>query len=110
MKIASRSLLAWLIFLSLGCKQSAPSASQAATPAQPAAAAAAPAPIAPDVPSGVDAERDKQLAEEVRAIIDAWFNSSPELTSDGKTVVFTSNRDGLPQLYAADLASPRSPA
>ncbi len=39
-------------------------------------------------------------------LVDAFVNSEAILTRDGKRVVFVSNRDGLPQLYIADVASP----
>ncbi len=42
--------------------------------------------------------------------MDAFLNTEAFLSRDGKRVIFTSNRDGLPQLYIADAARPDSPA
>jgi hypothetical protein len=62
----------------------------------------------PDVPGGADAARDAELAKVATPIIDTTLNTQPQLTRDGKRVVFVSNRDGLPQLYIAD--KPDAPA
>jgi dipeptidyl aminopeptidase/acylaminoacyl peptidase len=64
----------------------------------------------PDVPLGKREVRDAELAEAAGKIVDAYTNSEPMLSRDGKRLVFVSNRDGLPQLYAADPAKPESPA
>jgi hypothetical protein len=64
----------------------------------------------PDVPSGADAARDAELAKVAASIIDTTVNTQPQLTRDGKRVVFVSNRDGLPQLYIADAGKPDAPA
>lgn len=82
----------------------------AAPPAQPAKPAAPVADATPDVPSGADAARDAELAKAATTVIDAFTNNEPQLTRDGKRVVFGSNRDGLPQLYVADADKPEGPA
>src|SRR4051812_35632308 len=76
-----------------------PETSAASHPAEPAKAAppaAAPAVVdaTPDVPSGADAARDAELAKAATGVIDAFINSEPVFTRDGKHVVFVSNRDG----------------
>lgn len=80
----------------------------AATPAP--AGAAKQALVAPDVPSGKDSARDTELAKRAAGFIDAFSNSDPVLSPDGKRMVFVSNRDGLPQLYVGDPARPSAPA
>lgn len=64
----------------------------------------------PDVPSGVDAARIAGLSRQAAPLVDAFLNTEAILTRDGQRVIFVSNRDGLPQLYAADAARPDSPA
>jgi dipeptidyl aminopeptidase/acylaminoacyl peptidase len=64
----------------------------------------------PDTPSGADAARDTELAKAAATVFDAFVNGEPQLTRDGKRIVFMSNRDGLPQLYVADAARPDAPA
>lgn len=73
------------------------------TPASPAADAT------PD-PYRADDSRDTRLAKAASAVLEAFANSQPWFTRDGKKVVFTSDRDGLPQLYLADAAKPDAPA
>src|SRR4029079_17235502 len=87
-------------------------------PAKPVEEAAKPPPAAapavvdatPDTPSAVHAARDAELAKAVTPIIDAYTNFEPELTRDGKRLVFASTRDGLPQLYVSDASKPDAPA
>lgn len=69
-----------------------------------------PEPVAPDVPSGADAARIAELARKAEPLVDAFINTEPQLTRDGKRVLFVSNRDGLPQVYVADALRPDSPA
>jgi dipeptidyl aminopeptidase/acylaminoacyl peptidase len=64
----------------------------------------------PDVPLGKREVRDDELAAAATKILNAFANSEPALTRDGKRVLFVSNRDGLPQLYLADATKPESPA
>ncbi len=64
----------------------------------------------PDKPAGAAAARDAELAKGAAALLDAFVNSAPTLSRDGKKVIFTSNRDGLPQLYVADAAKVDGPA
>jgi dipeptidyl aminopeptidase/acylaminoacyl peptidase len=79
-------------------------------PAAPPVTAPAAVDATPDVPSGADAARDAELAKAATAVLDAFSNSEPVFTRDGKRIVFVSNRDGLPQLYIADAARPDAPA
>jgi dipeptidyl aminopeptidase/acylaminoacyl peptidase len=53
--------------------------------------------------------RDGALRPTADAILGAHNNGSAHLTRSG-TLVFLSNRDGLPQLYVADAAHPDAPA
>ena len=62
--------------------------------------------VAPDAPAAADAARVAELSEKARAIVDAYTNNEPPSLADGKKVVFVSNRDGLPQLYLAELDQP----
>lgn len=62
--------------------------------------------VAPDAPAPGDAPRVAELSEKARVIVEAHSDFEPAFTPDGKKVVFVSNRDGLPQLYSADLAQP----
>jgi dipeptidyl aminopeptidase/acylaminoacyl peptidase len=64
----------------------------------------------PDMPAGAAAARDAELAKVAASLLDAFMNMSPVLSRDGKKVVFSSNRDGWPQLYVADSAKPDAPA
>jgi dipeptidyl aminopeptidase/acylaminoacyl peptidase len=77
-----------------------------------AALLAQPAPqaelVPPDPPS--DSPRVAELAKQFAAIVDAFENQEAVFSRDGKTVVFVSTRDGLPQLYAADASRPEAPA
>jgi dipeptidyl aminopeptidase/acylaminoacyl peptidase len=66
--------------------------------------------VTEDVPSGAAAQRDGELEKQAAKFVDAFWNSSPELTPDGKRVAFVSNRDGLPQLYVADVGQPEAAA
>jgi len=111
---------AWILFVAACSGPSKPTTtSTEPTPPEPIAKPGvepeqpAPAPVVvdakPDVPSGAAAQRDAELAKQVAGFIDAFNNSEPILTRDGKKVVFVSNRDGLPQLYIADVAKPDAP-
>jgi dipeptidyl aminopeptidase/acylaminoacyl peptidase len=62
----------------------------------------------PTTPSGEAAKRDAELAAKVAGYVDAFTNSDPAFTRDGKHTVFVSSRDGLPQLYIA--GKPEEPA
>ncbi|MFL5347232.1 MAG: prolyl oligopeptidase family serine peptidase [Hyalangium sp.] len=62
------------------------------------------------MPSGADAARDAELRRKAAPLVDAFTNSEAMLSRDGKRVLFTSNRDGLPQIYVADAARLDSPA
>jgi dipeptidyl aminopeptidase/acylaminoacyl peptidase len=110
------TLLASLVCVS-GCAAKQPAPPSAAPPhAPPPAAAEAtkppPPPVThePDVPRGEAAARVADLAQRARAIVAVFNTSNARLTPDRKTVVFTSNRDGLPALYTADARDPASKA
>jgi dipeptidyl aminopeptidase/acylaminoacyl peptidase len=64
----------------------------------------------PDVPTGAVAARDAALAAQAAPIVDAFVNSSGRLVPGGKELVFRSNRDGLNQLYVAEMGRPDAPA
>src|SRR5262245_53650782 len=97
-----------------------PAAAQAAAPSNPAPAlpsaiAAAPQPsspsvLPPDTLAGPAADRVSELATKAAPLVDAFLNLNGLFTRDGKRVLITSNRDGLPQLYIANAARPDSPA
>jgi dipeptidyl aminopeptidase/acylaminoacyl peptidase len=59
--------------------------------------------VAPDAPAPADATRVAELAAKAQKIVDAYSDSEPAHTPDGKSVVFVSNREKLPQLYVARL-------
>ena len=65
-------------------------------------------PVLPD-PAGGSA-REAELSKQAAAIIDAFTDGSAAYSRDGRRIVFSSNRDGLPQLYVADAGRPESPA
>ena len=71
-------------------------------------AQANPPPLPPDRPSG--SAREAELAKTITAIEDAFADSAPVLSRDGRTLIFSSFRDGLPQLYAAPADQPEAPA
>lgn len=99
-----------------GASSAAPVASEPAAAAAPSGANAPasaeknPAVVAEDVPSGAAAQRDGELEKQAAKFVDAFWNSSPEFTPDGKRVAFVSNRDGLPQIYVADVDQPEAAA
>ena len=84
------------------------SASLVAGPALGAEPAAAPR-VEPD-PAPPAGARAAELTSVIEAVFDAFTNSSPALTRDGKSVLFISNRDGLPQLYLAPFDQPEAAA
>ena len=97
-----------------GLEPGAPPASMAQTaPAQAPSPNKSAQPIAnnePDVPTGAAAARDAVLAKMAAGWIDAFSNTHPVLSRDGKKIIFLSNRDGLAQVYVADAAKPEAPA
>jgi dipeptidyl aminopeptidase/acylaminoacyl peptidase len=64
--------------------------------------------VAPDVPAAADAARDAELARKAALFIDLPADTQPRLLPDGHRFTFISTRDGLPQLYLADLAQPEA--
>ncbi|EAU64517.1 S9 family peptidase [Stigmatella aurantiaca] len=96
-------------------RPSSPEAPVAVSPAPLAAegtppAESSPAPVAPDTATGAEAARIEAFSRQVTPYVDAFVNSEALFTRDGKQVLFVSSRDGLPQVYRADAASPTSPA
>ncbi|HVY45912.1 MAG TPA: S9 family peptidase [Minicystis sp.] len=112
MRIASTLLLVPLFAACAAEPTPAPVEPAAPPPAPSAAPSAAPAPEAnadPDVPSAADKAVEAQRAPLATALVDAFTNSAPFFTRDGKRVLFTSNRDGAPELYLGDVAAPSAP-
>jgi hypothetical protein len=64
----------------------------------------------PDVPSGAAAARDGELARTAGAFIDVFVNTAPVFSREGRKIIFTSDREGWPQLYLADIEKPDAPA
>jgi hypothetical protein len=60
--------------------------------------------------SDADNALDKALAPKIGAIIDAYGNFDAHLSPDGKKFFFRSNRDGVGELYIADVGKPTEPA
>ena len=114
-------LVAWSFLLLASCGGSPPpqpakTTTSASTPPPSATTVAAPAPsepasgpVAPDVPSGAAAQRDGVLVSDAERIVATFSNGDPSLSLDGKKVVFRSNRDGLSQLYLAEVGKPDAP-
>ncbi len=63
----------------------------------------------PTVLSTAQRQKDAAAAPRVRALLDAFENTSGVLSPDGKQLLFRSNRDGLPELYLGDVARPGAP-
>ncbi|MFH1436459.1 MAG: prolyl oligopeptidase family serine peptidase, partial [Pseudomonadota bacterium] len=53
--------------------------------------------------------RDSELAEAASALIDLHVNHSHDISADGKTITFVSDRDGLSQVYLAQVDKPKDP-
>jgi dipeptidyl aminopeptidase/acylaminoacyl peptidase len=81
-----------------------------ASPVPPAASPSAQVSAAPDTPSGDAARKVADYAARIEPVVSAFSNGDATLTPDGKKLVFTSNRDGLAQLYVADAGAPDAPA
>lgn len=54
--------------------------------------------------------RDDAAAPRVRELLDAYANFGGVLSPDGTKLLFRSDRDGIPELYLADVAHPDAPA
>jgi dipeptidyl aminopeptidase/acylaminoacyl peptidase len=80
----------------------------ASTASSNASAQPKPEVVEADTPSGDDAKRDAELTADAAGIFEAFANTMPKLTPDGKKVVFKSNRDGIPQLYVSEVAKPEA--
>src|SRR6187551_175470 len=50
----------------------------------------------PDTPGGDAAKREAELAVRLAPFVDAFTNTEPSFTADGKQLLFVSNRDGVP--------------
>lgn len=87
-----------------GCLSPAPTPATTAPPAAPPTVANG---AASDV-AAADAHAIEELSKHAAIVLGAYGNSSPRIGSDGRTLVFLSNRDGATQLYAADGLVPRS--
>jgi dipeptidyl aminopeptidase/acylaminoacyl peptidase len=86
-----------------------PAAQSEDAKAPPGAGAPVAVDATPDRPSAAHAAREAELAKTITTVIDAFSNGQPQLTRDGKRVVYQSNRDGLGQLYVADTGKPDAP-
>lgn len=99
-----------LPFLVLALSLSACGPAGAPTEVPSAAASAAPA-LANGEASAVtaaDATAVADLEKHATQILNAFGNRAPHLSYDGRTLVFSSNRDGAWQIYTADALAPRS--
>jgi dipeptidyl aminopeptidase/acylaminoacyl peptidase len=69
--------------------------------------------VGPTIRAPAQLARDGELAVRAAAVIDAFQNRiagfGGALANDGRTLVFGSTRDGSPQLYLGDPASPGAP-
>jgi dipeptidyl aminopeptidase/acylaminoacyl peptidase len=98
----------------LACAGAPPSpTAPASTPAPvvkaPPSAVSRPAPEATSAPTELTAAqiaRDAELVPKATAFLAAFSNSGAHLTRSG-AVLFTSNRDGISQLYVGDIAHPK---
>jgi hypothetical protein len=88
----------------------APTAAQPAPAPSPSPSAKGEANSEPDVPTGAAAVRDAELAKLAAGWIDAFTNTHPVLSRDGKKIIFLSHRDGLAQVYVGDAAKPDAQA
>src|SRR5690242_9354718 len=122
MRVRSMPIGPLFVLFLTACGSSGKTGSEPATPPAPVAEPTPPATAAPsksakreatsepDVPTGAAASRDAELAKIATGLLDAFTNTAPVLSRDGKRVIFNSNRDGLPQLYIADATKPDAPA
>jgi dipeptidyl aminopeptidase/acylaminoacyl peptidase len=115
-----RSLLTPLALALVACGDGAPPPAVSpappalpAAPAAPAAPAQAPASSAPSVLTEAQKQRDAALAPRASAIVDAYPNSNGAFSSlvanfsrDGKTFLFGSLRDGIPEIYLGEVDRP----
>ncbi len=102
-----RLAIAWLFFGCSGSPKTNPVAPNppdrpiAQTPGEPTHPPAGS--VDPDTLTGDAAQRVAELTRQVAGPIDAFLNTSPVFTRDGKRIVFLSTRDGLPQPYVATI-------
>ena len=99
-----------LVVLSLAC---ATSRAPEQRPAPAAGAPTAASPVAPTERTAAELARDGDLEKRAAAVVDAFQNRiagfAGALTHDGAHLIFGSNRDGSPQLYAGEVAQPSAP-
>ncbi len=82
-----------------------------ATSSKPIAAAPpAPAQVSGDTPPAADAPELERLARQAGALAAVYSNNAPVFVPGSSRIAFISDRDGLPQLYLADLKRPAEPA
>src|SRR5262245_14062147 len=62
----------------------------------------------PDDVSAADREAMTALSREAEQVFGAFGNGMPRLSRDGKTLLFRSNRNGLPQVYVAQGNGPHA--
>jgi dipeptidyl aminopeptidase/acylaminoacyl peptidase len=110
----SRSAL--LAALALVACATGPAPVAAPAPPPGVAPVAAPAVSSPPAPDARPTERtdeqkrrDEARAPLANAIVDAYENYAPKLSSDRQKVLFGSNRDGNRQYYLSDVLSPSAP-
>lgn len=105
--VSPRFVLLLALLASLSCGDPVPSTNP--PPASPTAGTRATEPTAaPTVRTAVELARDAVLLPKATAFLSAFWNDDARLTRSGN-VVFTSNRDGLAQLYLGDAAHPSDP-
>lgn len=109
-----RRLVLGLIFVIGACGGAPATPPTAPKVAAPSAAppASAPSPAVSSEPtelSEADKARDKALAPKFEAILDAFGTYDPQLSPDGKTFLFNSNRGGVPELYVAETGKRAAP-
>ena len=109
----ARSLLPWILVGCSGTPKPVPAdIPTAPVPSAKSTESSSPRPPEPIVDARPDPvtknARELELAPKLAGYLDAFTNTEPAFTPDGKRVVFVSSRDGLPQLYIA--GKPDEPA
>jgi dipeptidyl aminopeptidase/acylaminoacyl peptidase len=109
--VTSRTLVLTLVpLLAASCGKPPPPPPPPVTPPAPVAAKPKPRPVpkaAVNTPSPECAARDKQIAESYAPYVDAFSNRGLELSPDGKSLLFASDRGGGSyQLYLASVDKP----
>ncbi|MBL0212874.1 MAG: S9 family peptidase [Myxococcales bacterium] len=107
-------LAGWVVISIAACGSNdpEPAASPVTGPVATPVPNAAPAVVEPDVnadpdtPVGDAVKREAELAVKLAPFVDAFTNTEPSFTADGKQLMFVSSRDGVPQIYVADRDGP----